>query len=150
MTKKLIHAAGCFIEFKEKFLILKRRPDAPQGNTWGLTGGEIVGDESPEDCLIKKIKQETGLRVNRKDLHSLGSFKLEYPDVDVQFFAFSTKLKQAIKVTLDPKGSYDYKWISAKECYALPDAMAGLYVLLEKIGAVKSRKRPQPHVQTRY
>lgn len=141
MTKD-IKVAGCFIQLNNKILILKRNPSMPQGNTWGLAGGKIEPNESPRDCVVKKVKQETGINIDQEDLHPIGTYELTYPDMDVQFFAFSIKLNHETKVTLDPKGSYDYRWVTIQECYDLPDAMKGLYELLEKIGALKTGKIP--------
>jgi len=56
----------CYIEKDEKYLMLNRiskENDENQGK-WIGVGGHFEHQESPEDCLLREVKEETGLTLN--------------------------------------------------------------------------------------
>lgn len=53
----------CYIEKDEKYLMLhrvKKQHDINQGK-WIGVGGHAENGESPEECLLREVKEETGL-----------------------------------------------------------------------------------------
>jgi 8-oxo-dGTP diphosphatase len=57
-------------------------PTIPYPNTWCLPGGHIEGEESPEECLVREMREEMGI-----DLQNLRRFmEMEYPDEREFFF----------------------------------------------------------------
>ena len=53
----------CYIEQDGKYLMLhrtKKKNDINEGK-WIGVGGHAEGSESPEDCLLREVKEETGL-----------------------------------------------------------------------------------------
>ncbi|MFA6272276.1 MAG: NUDIX hydrolase [Patescibacteria group bacterium] len=130
-------AAGCFIEYSNKFLILYRPKTQHQNNEWGLVGGKIDSGESSKQALIRKIREEIGFDASNENLEFLGNFMLQYPDGDWDFFTYRIKLKQPITLQLDPIGCLDYKWVTPEECFSMTNLMQGLYVLLKEIGYIK-------------
>ena len=132
-----LKAAGCFIEYKKKFLILYRPPTKFRNNEWGLVGGKIDTGESPKQALIREITEEIGFDASTESLEFLGNFILQYPENDWEFFAYRIKLKQPISLRLDSLECLDYKWVTPEECFSMPNLMQGLYVLLKKIGYIK-------------
>ncbi len=47
-----------------KILLAKRRDDCPwQPNRWEFPGGKIEEGESPEECLMREIKEELGIDI---------------------------------------------------------------------------------------
>ncbi len=132
-----IKAAGCFIEYQNEFLILRRNPGKHQGDRWGLPGGKINKDESPSEAIIRETLEETGLRLKANNLCFLGEYPLDYENLKVQFFTFLARVNQKPEVSIQEEEVYDYKWVTIPECYELPNAMDGLYTLLEKTGFLK-------------
>ena len=63
--KKL--ATLCFVEQGEKILMMKRRKE-PNFGLWTAPGGKIEFAESPHDCVIREIKEETGLTIHQPRL----------------------------------------------------------------------------------
>jgi len=126
-------AVGCFIEYDNKILILHRNNNVPQKNKWGLTGGEIDLNSSPEETLIKKISDEIGCNFLKSNLNFLGKYNLNYTDENFEFYTYRIKVKKIIDIKLNTIGHDKYKWISPEECYLMPDLLDGLYVLLKDI-----------------
>ena len=53
----------CYIEKDEKYLMLhrvKKKNDINQ-DKWIGVGGKFEHDESPEECVIREVKEETGM-----------------------------------------------------------------------------------------
>lgn len=53
----------CYIEKDGKYLMLhrtKKEKDINK-NKWIGVGGHAEGTEGPEDCLLREVKEETGL-----------------------------------------------------------------------------------------
>lgn len=82
---KPIHIGTCaIIEFNEKILLEKRA----DSNCWGLIGGGLKMNESLEQCIIREIREETGLLVQEKALCFLKIYSdrsriAEYPDGNI-------------------------------------------------------------------
>lgn len=53
----------CYIEKDEKYLMMHRvkRVNDINKDKWVGVGGHFEADESPEECLLREVKEETGL-----------------------------------------------------------------------------------------
>ena len=81
-------AAGCYCEWKDKILFLKRHPDKAQGNTWGVPGGKLEAGESPRNAIIRELQEEVGLEVATDQLQELGKLFVRLPHIDYVFYLF--------------------------------------------------------------
>lgn len=57
----------CYIARGNQYLMLhriKKDHDASQGK-WIGVGGKCEGDESPDECMLREVKEETGLDIIR-------------------------------------------------------------------------------------
>ena len=55
----------CYIEKDEKYLMLHRtkKENDIYKDKWIGIGGHSEGNESPEECLLREVKEETGLEL---------------------------------------------------------------------------------------
>lgn len=56
----------CYIEHDGQYLMLhrtKKEHDASQGK-WIGVGGKCEADESPDECMLREVKEETGLAID--------------------------------------------------------------------------------------
>lgn len=66
----------CYIEQDEQFLMLhrvKKENDANQGK-WIGVGGKFEEQESPEECVVREVKEETGLTLTDYKYRGLVTF----------------------------------------------------------------------------
>ncbi len=57
----------CYIESQDHYLMLhrvKKEHDVNEGK-WIGVGGKFLEGETPEDCLLREVREETGLRLTR-------------------------------------------------------------------------------------
>jgi len=69
----------CYIEKDGKYLMLHRTKKQHDINKdkWIGVGGHAEGTEGPEDCLLREVKEETGLDV--KNITYFGNQPWPYP-----------------------------------------------------------------------
>ena len=76
---------GCsiiFLDDKNRILLLLRddKPDIPYPNMWDVPGGHVDTGESPEDCIIREMKEEMEIGLADFSLFSVTEFddRVEY------------------------------------------------------------------------
>lgn len=57
----------CYLERGSEYLMLHRirKQNDPNHDKWIGVGGGIESDETPEDCLLREVREETGLALLR-------------------------------------------------------------------------------------
>ncbi len=72
----MILSTVCYIERKGKYLMLHRTKKQNDINKekWLGIGGKFQDKESPEDCIIREVKEETGLTLNSVKLKGILTF----------------------------------------------------------------------------
>lgn len=66
----------CYIEKDEKYLMLHRisKENDINKDKWIGVGGHFEPDESPEECLLREVKEETGLTLTSYRFRGLVTF----------------------------------------------------------------------------
>lgn len=66
--------ADCIVITKEAEpkVLLIQRGDEPFKGCWAFPGGFMNMDETTEECAIRELKEETGLKVS--DIHQIGAY----------------------------------------------------------------------------
>lgn len=118
---------GCHIFYNGMLLCVKRNPLKPQGGKWGSIAGKKEKGESDLDAIVREIKEESGINVNRKDLKYIKTWKVVFdsPKDGVQYKSFSYSLYN-INLCSEPDVSLkedelvEYGWFTPKEALRLP------------------------------
>ena len=99
----------CYIEKDEKYLMLHRTKKENDINKdkWIGVGGHAEGNESPEECLLREVKEETNLLTNN---NIYLNWILEYESLGVQCkeYVYISFVKKD-NIVLNEE-SIDYKW----------------------------------------
>ena len=66
----------CYIEKEGQYLLLHRikKENDVNRDKWIGVGGKFVAGESPEECLLREVKEETGLTLTRWRFRGIVTF----------------------------------------------------------------------------
>jgi len=71
-----------FVNDQKQVLLLLRddKPDIPYPNMWDIPGGHVDEGESPEQCIVREMKEEMDLNLEKFQLLSVMEFidRIEY------------------------------------------------------------------------
>ena len=69
----------CYIEKEDSYLMLHRisKKNDVNKEKWIGVGGHFEKDESPEDCLLREVKEETGLTLTSYRFRGIVTFVLK-------------------------------------------------------------------------
>ena len=108
----------CYIQKDNKYLMLyriKKDEDINKGKWIGI-GGKIENDETPVQCLLREVKEETGLTLTSYNYRGIVRFRSDqYESEDMHLYTadgFNGELTDCDEGILE--------WIDRKELYNLP------------------------------
>jgi 8-oxo-dGTP diphosphatase len=71
-----------FVNDKRQILLFLRddKPGLPYRNMWDIPGGHVEDGETPEQCIVREMKEEMDLALNSFELFSVMEFddRIEY------------------------------------------------------------------------
>jgi 8-oxo-dGTP diphosphatase len=111
---------GAIVESDEGVLVLKRCPEkdfAP--DTWEVVTGRLEMGESPEEGIIREIREETGIQAELiMPIYTSFFYRgsEEYPMVFIDFWC--TYLKGDVRLSWEHS---EYEWISLADALQNPD-----------------------------
>ncbi|HPT76059.1 MAG TPA: (deoxy)nucleoside triphosphate pyrophosphohydrolase [Defluviitaleaceae bacterium] len=109
MVKIIKVTAGVIVD-KGKVLITRRAPEDRLAGGWEFPGGKIEANETPEECLVRELKEELNINV------SVDQFCTEVSHSDgdrqINLMAFyCTILDGEIQISVHDK----FKWIPVND-----------------------------------
>ena len=87
---KVKNSTLCYIEKDNKYLMLHRvvKKDDVNKDKWIGVGGQFEFGESPEDCVLREVKEETGYTLTSYQYRGLVTFV--FADVEMEFMSLFT------------------------------------------------------------
>ncbi len=82
----------CYVEQDGKYLMLhrvKKKNDLNEGK-WIGVGGKFEEGESPEDCLLREVREETGLTLTQYRLRGIVTFLSQRWESEYMFLYTAT------------------------------------------------------------
>ena len=93
MTAHIVMGALCYIFYEGQVLLLKRSNPPFQG-LWTAPGGKMTFGESPYDCCIREIYEETSISIAEPDLCAIQTVIDVAIPIHWQLFIFRTTLTE--------------------------------------------------------
>ena len=124
-------ATLCYIQQDNQTLMLhriKKENDIHQGK-WNGLGGKFEQGESPEECVIREVKEESGLDIKNPILRGIITFPLFKDQEDWYVFVYTTNQFTG-NVIDSPEGKL--AWIDDQELLSL-NLWPGDYIFLKWI-----------------
>ena len=79
---KRLGSSIIFVNDKQQVLLFLRddKPDIPYPNMWDVPGGHVEPDETPEECIVREMKEEMNLDLKDFQLFCKKEFddRIEY------------------------------------------------------------------------
>ena len=122
--------AGCYCEFEDKILFLKRSPHKLYGNTWGVPGGKLEEGETPRTAAIREVLEEVGIRINEDDLEEIDEMYIRGAQMDYIFYRFRVRFLELPVIDLSLDEHVAWAWLTFEEAIKLPLIYGGLEALL--------------------
>ncbi len=126
----MIFSSLCYIEKDEKYLMLhrtKKKNDINE-NKWIGIGGKFEADESPEECIVREVKEETGLTLNSYKLRGIITYISK--TWETEYVCLFTSNDFSGKLIECDEG--DLKWINKKDVLNLK-TWEGDKIFIDKI-----------------
>jgi 8-oxo-dGTP diphosphatase len=84
-------ATLCYIEKDGKYLMLHRtkKKNDMRKDLWVGLGGKFEAGESPEDCVIREVYEESGLEIVNPKLRGVMTFPSDFNNEDWYVFLFT-------------------------------------------------------------
>ena len=108
----------CYIVKDDKYLMMHRvkKKNDVNHDKWVGVGGHFEKDETPEECLLRETKEETGLTLERFHLRGVITFLCDYWPTEYMFLytadQYSGELIECDEGNLE--------WVKKSDVYQLP------------------------------
>ena len=121
---KKIEVSAAVIHRNGKTYIQQRPKKGLMGGLWEFPGGKIEKNESPEECLLREIKEELGVKIKIKE--KIMTIKHSYTSFRVTLHVFICTLQPGkIRAT----SCEQWKWVSPLEINKFPFPAANVRIL---------------------
>lgn len=114
---QIINTTLCYLIKGEQYLMLHRTKKERDINKdkWIGVGGKAEAGESPEDCVIREVAEETGYRLRSADFRGIVTFV--YQNITEYMYLFTSADFDGTERVCDEG---DLVWIPQREVYDLP------------------------------
>ena len=109
----------CYIEKDDKSLMLyrnKKENDLNEGK-WVAVGGKFEEKESPDECVVREVREETGLTIMKYKLRCVVTFVSDKWETEHMYVYLATEFKGELKKECDEG---ELKWVDKDKVLDLP------------------------------
>jgi 8-oxo-dGTP diphosphatase len=112
-------ATLCYVKRGGKTLMMHRvkKPNDVHFGKWNGLGGKLIPGETPEECVIREVREESGLKIRRPELKGILTFPGFDGEDDWYVFVFLARSFSG-RVGACAEGELD--WIPDRRLSALP------------------------------
>ena len=111
----------CYIEKDEKYLMLHRvlKKNDINKDKWIGVGGHFEKGESPEDCLLREVKEETGLTLTSYQFRGIITFTFssQGKETDTEYMCLYTANGYEGELISCSEGNLE--WVNIKDVFSL-------------------------------
>lgn len=110
MDRPVVLATLCYVKRKDHTLMLHRiaNVDDIHEGKWNGLGGKFEPGETPEECVIREVQEESGLRLNKPLMRGILTFPQFDGDRDWYVFVFTCRDFEGQAWTNSPEGRLEW------------------------------------------
>jgi|UniRef100_UPI004047CD9F mutator protein MutT len=106
----MIVVTAAILEDKNRIMIARRKANRHLAGYWEFPGGKIEQNETPEQCLIREIKEEFLVDIEVKEF--VGESIFNYPGKEVKLLGYRCVIKSG---ELLPQDHDKIEWVTFQE-----------------------------------
>ncbi len=131
MKKVLLVTAIALVDLQKHVLLAQRPEGKDMEGLWEFPGGKIADGETPEEALVREMKEELDLEVEEKDLSPLAFASHAYPAFHLLMPLFLCRVWRGSPRPLEGQR---IAWVLPEDFkkYAMPPADVPLAAAVEK------------------
>jgi len=122
----------CILKNKNKFLVSQRPLSKIFANFWEFPGGKLENNESFQNAIIRELKEELGIRVNKKNLINLDVITHAYKKNEITILSIFFLKKWS--GTIDAREGQKIEWLNIAQITKL-NFLEGSKVILRKLSS---------------
>ena len=105
----------CYIEKDGKYLMLHRtkKENDQSHDKWLGIGGRFEEDESPDECILREVKEEAGVKLLKYKFRGIITFVSDIYETEYMHLFTATEYEGEIKLNDCDEG--ELMWIDKKE-----------------------------------
>ena len=108
----------CYPEKDGQYLMLHRtrKQNDPNRDKWIGIGGKFESGESPEDCLLREVLEETGLTLTSYRFRGIVTFVSDVWETEYMHLFTADGFSGTLRACTEG----DLRWIDIREVFSLP------------------------------
>ena len=130
LLPSVLVSAVALIDADGRVLISKRPEGKTMAGLWEFPGGKVEEKETPEDALIRELKEELGLDIAESCLAALSFASHAYTDFHLLMPLFVCRVWKGVP---EPREGQEIRWVRPMRLgdYDMPPADNNLVSLLQ-------------------
>ena len=117
----MIKVVAAIMEKDGRYLLCRRGPGGNCAFLWEFPGGKIEPGETPEEAIIREIREE--LCVETETSGIFDEYPFSYPDKDIYFYFIRAKI---VSGEINPLFHCEIRWLLPEELDSLDYCPADL------------------------
>lgn len=117
-SKPILLVAACALVDSDNRVLLAQRPEGKAlAGLWEFPGGKVEAGETPEETLIRELREEIGIETKVECLAPLTFASHPYDDFHLLMLLYACRKWQG---AVRPQEGQAVRWVRISELYSLP------------------------------
>ena len=109
-------SAIALVDIDNKVLIAQRPKNKFMESFWEFPGGKIEENESPDECIVREVREELGVDISNSFFSPLTFTTFDYEDFSVIIFLYLCREWEGF---IKGKENQNLKWVRPNEMFEI-------------------------------